>query len=488
MKNKLIKTLCAATLLTVSCTALAGCGNSNSGKTVVTFWHTMGQANQQTLNNMIAAFNAIPGNENIKIEHDQQGGYADIYEKLQKAIPAKTTPVMAYCYPDHVADYIDAGAAVKLDDLINDPEIGYTSTGKATTDPDYKVEDDLNDFITSFLQEGREYSTEGTYSLPFSKSTEVLFYNETYLVDHGYVDSEGNAVVPTKWENESDPDDLTAIINLARKIKANDSAISAPLGYDSDDNLFITFAKQLGLPYTSIGSDGRGQFDFNTAKVKAMVEKVKGWYDEGLIKTQGTIESQSYTSTYFKKQQLIFSIGSTGGTTYNEPSKDSDGQYEFQAKVAAIPQWGETSYCISQGPSIVFFQNKKISDEQLRAAFKFYKFITNPENSAAYSILTGYEPVKQSSYTTSAYVSHLNPVDVTTQEPLEDDELELKTRVARMTQTLKDDYFVSPAFVGSATARTQVGGIITQVLLGQKGIDLAFNDALTQCAFALPLQ
>ena len=37
--------------------------------------------------------------------------------------------------------------------------------------------------------------------------------------------------------------------------------------------------------------------DFNNDKAKAMVTKIKGWYDEGLIKTKGTIESNSYTST-----------------------------------------------------------------------------------------------------------------------------------------------------------------------------------------------
>ena len=31
------------------------------------------------------------------------------------------------------------------------------------------------------LKEGQEYAQKGTYSLPFSKSTEVMFYNETYL-------------------------------------------------------------------------------------------------------------------------------------------------------------------------------------------------------------------------------------------------------------------------------------------------------------------
>lgn len=482
MKRRFAKVLCATACLAGAVTALAGCANSDSGKIKVTFWHTMGKTNQGTLKKMIEAFNAIPGNENIKIEHVAQGGYPDLYNKVLKAIPAKTTPVMAYCYPDHVADYIEANASIDLTTLIEDEEIGYTSTGKVGQEG-YDVNNDLNDFIPAFLEEGTEYATKGTYSLPFSKSTEVLFMNESYLIEHGYVDSEGKAIVPTKWENEDDPNDLTAMINLCRKIKKTDSEVIAPLGYDSDDNLFITFAKQLGIPYTSIGANGIGKFDFNNDQMKALVKKVKGWYDEGLIKTKGTIENNSYTSTYFKKQQLIFSIGSTGGTSYNEPNKSGD-EYEFQVKVGRIPQFGTTNYCISQGPSICFFKNKKISEEQTRAAFKFYKFITNSENSASYSILTGYEPVKSSSYQTTAYQQHLNPTDGDT--AVSDDQLGILARVARLTQTLQNDYFVSPAFVGSATARTQCGGIVTQVLLGEKTIDSAFADAMTQCVFALP--
>lgn len=476
MKKTFLKVLALSAVLVTA----VSCGESktqDTGKIKITFWHTMGQANQKTLNNMIEAFNKIPGNENIVVEHVAQGDYSGIYEKIQKAIPAKTTPTMAYCYPDHVADYLDANSVVDLTDLMNDPEIGYTSTNLSKTDANYKIEDDANDFISTFLKEGQEYAQKGTYSLPFSKSTEVMFYNETYLKKNGFVDASGNAIVPTKWENEDDPTDYTAIINLCRAIKKKDPTIQAPLGYDSDDNLFITFCKQLDIPYTSIGEDGRGSLDFNNDKAKAMVTKIKGWYDEGLIKTKGTIESNSYTSTMFKKQSLIFSIGSTGGTSYNEPAKDSDEEYEFSAQVAAMPQFGTTKYCISQGPSICFFKNKKIKDEQTRAAFKFYKFITNPENSAAYSILTGYEPVKSSSYTTDAYKNHLNKTPA-----------DLFTKVANLTQNLQDAYFVSPAFIGSATSRVQVGGIITQVCLGNKTVDTAFKDAFDNSVFALPIE
>ena len=468
MKKTILKGLCVAALLSAGGLSLASCGGgSSSSSGDITFWHTMGQENQATLNNIIEKFNKQEGHADIKIKHSSQGGYEDIYNKLIKAIPAKTTPVMAFCYPDHVADYINAGAVVNLDDLIKET---YTSTGKDKSAADYNVEDDVNDFITPFLKEGQEYAKEGTYSMPFSKSTEVMFYNASYLKKNGFVDKDGKAIVPTKWENEADPTDLTALINLCRAIKAKDPSIT-PLGYDSDDNLFITMCKQLNIPYTSI-KDGKGSFDFDNPQSRAMVEKVKGWYDEGLIKTKGTIEGNSYTSTLFTKQKLIFSIGSTGGTKYNKPAQDADGNFEFAAEVAPVP--GQlTKNCISQGPSICFFKNAKISEEQTKTAFEFYKFLTNPENSAAYSILTGYEPVRSSSYETDIYKAHLN-AEVQT----------IFTKVANITTTLQDDYFTSPAFKGSATARIQAGGILTQYLLGTKTLDKAYSDAMTNCQLA----
>ena len=174
------------------------------------------------------------------------------------------------------------------------------------------------------------------------------------------------------------------------------------------------------------------------------------------------------------------SIGSTGGTSYNIPSKDSvTGEYLFNVEVFRIPQANaEAPKMISQGPSITFFKNSKISDEQIKASWKFYKHITNTNNSAAYSILTGYEPVRESSYESDQYQAHLNGESGV--DPL-------YTKVANLTATdaVKQAYFFSPVFVGSSVARQQVGGIITQVMLGEKDVDTAFNDAKTETVFAL---
>ncbi len=38
----------------------------------------------------------------------------------------------------------------------------------------------------------------------------------------------------------------------------------------------------------------------------------------------------------------------------------------------------------------------------------FYRHLTNTENSAYWVIVTGYEPIKYSSYETELYLDHLN--------------------------------------------------------------------------------
>lgn len=440
-----------------------GGGPGDGGKTKVTFWHTMGKANQEKLDAMIATFNEkYP---NIVIEHAAQGDYTDLEGKLLKAIPAKTTPTMAFCYADHVAGY--GNNTLDLTPFVESQEsdgaggiVGLTAEDQA-------------DYIAGYWNEGKQYTREGLYSVPFSKSTEVLFYNKTFFDKH-------SLPVPTKWESD-DPNDLTAMWNLCKKIKEIDSSIT-PLGYDSDDNMYITLSAQYDIPYTSI-KNGVGSFDFDNAQAKAMVTKLKGYYDAGYFVTKGTLPNNTYTSTKFKAQELLMSIGSTGGTSYNVPDRDGDGEFLFNAAVAAVPQQKanaeSASKIISQGPSICFFKNSKISEEQSRAAWLFYKHITNTENSAAYSILTGYEPVRESSYQTEAYQAHL----ATPENPKDDT---LYKVVARVTQQpeVRGAYFSSPAFKGSSTARQQVGGIISQVLLGSSTIDAAFANAMQECTIA----
>ena len=77
---------------------------------------------------------------------------------------------------------------------------------------------------------------------------------------------------------------------------------------------------------------------------------------------------------------------------------------------------------------------------------------------------SGYEPVRKSAYELDGY-----------KEYLEGDSLQAK--VSKVTATIGDQFFLSPVFYGSATARDQVGNIFANVALDQKKTDQAFADA-----------
>lgn len=434
---------------------LTGCGGTNTSDYVgdptqlsatVTFWHTMGQANQDVLNAMIAEFNEVY--PNIKIEHSIQGGYDELRDKVSSAIPAGTTPTMAYCYPDHVADYMSAGAVEELTKYVEDDVIGLG----VADDPSGAL--GVDDFIQAYWDEGRGYSQEGIYSLPFSKSTEVMFYNKTVF-------EQNSLEVPTTWDE---------VITVSRALKAL-YPTTVPFGYDSDANWFITLCEQMGIPYTSV-QEGNN-FLFNNDRAKALVGQMKQWYDEKLIVTQGTSANNEYTSNQFVAQKLFMAIGSTGGTRYNFSEN-------FEVGVAAVPQYEDpdthvvSQKVISQGPSVTIF--KRASANQKTAAWLFYKWITNTTNSAVYSVLSGYNPVRTSSFA--------SPIYTTEREVVADTDSELIKQVADFVPTIEDWYYTSPAFKGSSTARAEVGGIIANVLLGLKTVEEAFTDALTTCVFS----
>ncbi len=412
----------------------------------VTFWHTIGKTNQETLDSMITEFNKVY--PNIKITHSQQGGYDDVKSAVSNAIPAGTTPTMTYCYPDHVADYLPSDSVVKLDNYMNSSLIGLGV--------DNGLDDKgASDFIQTYLSEGNNYTVngkkvEGYYSMPFSKSTEVLFYNKDVFEENSWE-------VPQTW------DQMWTLCKEAKEIYG-DSVI--PLGYDSDANFFITYCAQNNIPYTT--GEGNEHFLFNNDQAKAFVNTIKDYScvtgGKGYWTSQTQLGSGTYTSTKFTNQEVLMSIGSTGGTTYNVSSN-------FETGVAALPQSDlNNGKVIMQGPSICFMSDSSLS--QRVGAWLFYKYITNTHNSAIWSSMTGYNPVRTSSFTDSAYATSKYSLVNTV------------LNFAGTGSSYADWYYTSPSFKGSSAARSEITSLMSGVLTGTKTVDQAFEDAYQNCLFA----
>ena len=485
MKNfkKASIALLAGALACVNVFGLASCtkGGGNDGgssyvpkeitaydgsEVTVTFYHTMGEGLRNILDEYIPDFNAMY--PNIKIEHDTMGDYPALREQIMTELSAGNSPSLAYCYPDHVALYQKARKAVVLDDYIASQKTVTRADG--TTEIMGYTDAQVADFISAYYNEGRAYGTtaDGTdlmYTLPITKSTEVMYYNKTVFDENGWT-------VPTTW------DEMEV---LCQKIKAK-YPTDIPFGYDSEANWFITMTEQLGTPYTSATGD---HFLFNTAENRAFVEKFRGWYEKGYVTTEEIYGN--YTSNLFKevnpsKQKIYMCIGSSAGATYQCPAKvatpvlDKDGkpvidpetgapketqEFPFEVGVAMIPQANpEKPKVIQQGPSVCLF--KKANEQEMAAAWLFAKFLTTSvEFQASVSMNNGYTAVIKSVQQNEIYADFLAKAD---------GNAGLQATVVKKTLEQADidgAYYISPAFNGSSAARDKVGILLQNCLVSK---------------------
>ena len=377
LKSKLLMPALVLGALTISSISACSSEVGSDEKTKIVFWTNIYDPKEkptgevEMMDKIVAAFeDKYP---NIDVEYKQSGQYADIHATIQSNIKnIDNLPNMAVCYPDYVVNYLESGNVLKMDSFMNSTEYGFghdaNNNGASEADT---VASDVNE---AFLKEGQQYAIEGTYSLPWYKNSEALFYNTDVLDDvfgpgkyedkltnweglislarelmqkkdlvtsWSHKDNTGNFVIDEHkvyWKSMKDqiPTDGSAPSNYA-----------TPISYDSIDNLFITFAEMMDVPYTGGDTNKDGKitkseailfYNPNTganAKTVQMIKMLKGWYDEGLITTSEmlvTAENVDYGcwNEYTYNQNSFMYINGSKNAWY--------GSYDtFRGKVLPTP-------------------------------------------------------------------------------------------------------------------------------------------------------
>ena len=430
-------------------------GGYDGSAVTINFYHTMGANLREVLDAFIVEFNKLY--PNITVVHEQVGGYPDVRDQIKTELTVGNQPNIAYCYPDHVALYNVAKAVVTLDDLIaSDIEITRNDGTKETLG---LTAEQKADFIEGYYNEGKQFGDDKMYTLPFSKSTEVLYYNKTFF-------DANNLTVPTTWDE---------LEEVCKKIKAIDPNC-IPLGYDSESNWFITMCEQLGTDYTSATGE---HYLFDTAENKAFVKRFREWYQKEYVTTQEIYGA--YTSGLFVAttgQRSYMSIGSSAGAKHQRPAANDKGEYAFEVGIATIPQVDASKpKVISQGPSVCIF--KDANPQEVIASWLFVKFLTtNVDFQAAFADASGYVPVLKSVAEHPAYKAKMEAADG-------GDNIAYLSAKVCMEQA--NAYYTSPAFNGSADARDEVGILIQAAFTKDDGgnldamIDQIFADAIKNC-------
>ena len=471
--KKIIVAVILLLTLCLNMVAMASCANTSNSDAdfivpeegfdtttpvTITFYHTMGQNLRDVLDRYIVEFNKIY--PNITVDHQQVGGYDDVRDQIKTEIAVGAQPNIAYCYPDHVALYNMAKATISLDTLI-ESEITVTRDD-GTEEILGLTQEQIDDFIQGYYNEGKQFGDDKMYTLPLSKSTEVLYYNKTFFDKY-------DIEVPTTW------DELEEVCKQIKEIDED----SIPLGYDSESNWFITMCEQLQSPYTSATDE---HFLFDNETNREFVEKFREWYQEGYVTTQEL--SGGYTSGLFTKAETesgnsYMSIGSSAGATHQRPDK-VNGEYPFEVGIATVPQVDASNpKVISQGPSLCIFN--KENPQEVLASWLFMKYLaTTVEFQAEFSMASGYIPVIKSVGDNEIYRDQFLAKA--------DGGDNISALSAKVGLEQEAAYYTSPAFNGSSVARDQVG-LLMQKCFAEKTDDVpamikkAFEDAVAECKY-----
>lgn len=456
MNKKIFMPLAVMTL------ALAGCGvpsGGSGGVVKIRVDSQYGKGMQTLLQTFADEFN----NENrgkIEVSINQiSGGYSAVLKSVKADLDANYDQWadLVCCYPDHAADYLEYGTKlVDLNKFIysNDSEIAFDV-------------EDLTPAAAGYLD--IKYPATGTFAVPYSISTECMFYNPSILgvtiagvnggqpIDHDYINN-------LTWDELFDnfcPKFLAYNETLSADSKILDTSTGeyCVLGYDEDGNAFITLAKQYGYGYTSIDESRNPSIDFNNPEMKALLKKWNGYKNQHYVLSQGSNKDSRTSDAMFPeaapKSRCLFCIGSTGGLSYQKPDK-------FEIRCAKVPQvnLNDPQMILQGGSWCILAHNTKDNEARQLAAWKFYKYISNEKNSARWSSDTGYSPLRESVLNGEIWseVMDLTPYEGT---PGKDN---LYARNAIYVNSVINDLFTSEVFKGSASARQYVEGLFGEIL------------------------
>ena len=189
--KKLLTSLIAIIMVVTACLVIfAACnGTTVDGDHTIIFYSSQGTNLQEVTKKAIDAFEAkYPG---WKVEHTGVGGYDDVLSNVRQELLGGTQPDLAYCYPDHIAQYLKSQKVVDLNKYLKNSE-SYTTDSGLKIDRIGFTDDEVDkQFIKTYMEEGYSRNFSGVpsyydqqnalFCLPFSKSTEVMYYNKDAL-------------------------------------------------------------------------------------------------------------------------------------------------------------------------------------------------------------------------------------------------------------------------------------------------------------------
>lgn len=377
--------LCTALAVTVT---LTGCGENGKSPldpknpVTVEVWNYYNGDQLTAFDGLVKEFNETVGKEKgIIVKSSSQGSVNDletnVIASLKGEVGAAEVPniFMAYADTAYAADQL--GGLVDLKGYLSDEEI--------------------SDYIDSYIEEG-DFSGHGEIKIfPMAKSTEVLVLNKT---DWDIFEAQTGASY----------DDLADIEGLVRTAQAyyewTDAKTpdiagdgKALYGRDAMANYMLIGSMQLGTEIFQV-TDGKMTLNFDKDTVRKLWDNYYIPFVKGYFAATGRFRSDD-----IKTGNVIAYVGSSSSASFfpDTVNKSDDESYPIEMEVLPCPGFaGGTAVAVQQGAGMAVAAG---SEAEVYASVEFLKWFTADEQNIAFSVRSGYLPVKKTANDKTAIFS-----------------------------------------------------------------------------------
>lgn len=372
-----IRKLCPACLAAVLIFALAGCGDGGKAGSPLdpknpvslTVWHYYNGAQQAAFDALVEEFNDTAGREQgIYVESYSQGSVPDLESAVRDAISGK---VGAEEIPNIFSSYADTAYEVEQAGALADLS-GYLTA------------EELEQYVDSYIEEGRIAADGSLRIFPTAKSTEILMLNQTDWEPF-------SAATGVSLESLGTIEGVTAAAqayyewtdSLTPDVPEDGRAF---YGRDALANYFIIGARQLG---TELFQVENGELTLNLPKetLRRLWENYYVPMVKGYFGAYG-----SFRSDDVKTGDILAYTGSTSSAMYFPSQVELDsGSHAIDYIVMAAPVFQGGQRCaVQQGAGMVVTKSDEAHEY---ACVAFLKWFTQAENNLRFGCVSGYLPV-----------------------------------------------------------------------------------------------
>lgn len=329
----------------------------------ITLWHSMARANFDSLVKLTDQFNASQSDVHVNLVN--QTTYQETLQKYRAGLSSGDLPDLVQVEDTGLQQMIDSQSVLPA---------------QACVDADHY---DLSDHLKRVVD---YWTVKGTlWPMPFNVSNPVFYYDKAAFRRAGL-------------DPDKPPTTFEELRADAEKIRAAGASTAAPMGLKLDAWHLEQWSAKAGEPYVNNGNGrkaratkvafdnrvGRGIFGFWSSMV-----------NDGLAQTNPTDGPSAYDNLLGIGTHSHAMTIDTSATLGTITQVLSGGQYgDVELGVAPMPgPSGKGGILV--GGAALYIVNKSAPEKQ-EAAWRFAKFLNDPQTQATWAADTGYIPIRKS--------------------------------------------------------------------------------------------